>query len=135
MSDDNQPPETEHQLTKGILMHASLHVLGALALSALLAVAPALSNAKPQARPVADFTVFVDPPTGFVFVKLPAGWKFVGTVDADDVRQLPAGVVTDLLDFDADDPQRLTKDHTKGALRQARSMDGVVRILTIGAEK
>ncbi|WP_051378935.1 hypothetical protein [Derxia gummosa] len=28
-----------------------------------------------------DYTVFHDAPTGFVFVKLPTGWKFVGKAD------------------------------------------------------
>jgi hypothetical protein len=46
---------------------------------------------------VADYTVFVDPPTGFAFVKLPAGWKFVGRVASEDVSKLPATVVTWLL--------------------------------------
>lgn len=48
-------------------------------------------------RVVPEFTVFVDPPTGFVFVKLPQGWKFAGKVDAIELTRLPAGVVTALL--------------------------------------
>lgn len=47
--------------------------------------------------PVADYTVYVDLPTGFVFVKLPAGWKFAGRVAEQDIARLPAGVVTALL--------------------------------------
>jgi len=68
------------------------------------ATAPAQAQSD-TAIAVADYTVFVDPPTGFAFVKLPAGWKFVGKVDAKDVGQLPAGVVTALLtdDDDADE--------------------------------
>lgn len=51
----------------------------------------------PVPVPVADYTVFVDPPTGFVFVKLPAGWTFVGTVSPQDMARLPPGVLTALL--------------------------------------
>ncbi len=51
---------------------------------------------------VADYTVFVDPPTGFVFVKLPQGWKFAGQVDEAATARLPAGVMTALLKDDAD---------------------------------
>lgn len=47
---------------------------------------------------VADYTVFVDPPTGFVFVKLPRAWKFAGKVEPEDVARLPIGVVTSLLE-------------------------------------
>jgi len=47
--------------------------------------------------PVADYTVFVDPPTGFVYIKLPQGWKFVGKVEPADVALLPGNVVTALL--------------------------------------
>jgi len=46
---------------------------------------------------VADYTLFVDPPTGFVFVKLPQGWKFAGKIEPTDVARLPANVVTTLL--------------------------------------
>ena len=62
-------------------------------------------SAAPSLREWAPFTVYVDPPTGFVFVKLPVGWKFVGRVDERQVRQLGRGqatqVVTRLLPSDA----------------------------------
>lgn len=46
---------------------------------------------------VKPFDVFVDPPTRFVFLKLPAGWKFVGALSEAEMRSLPAGVLTSLL--------------------------------------
>jgi hypothetical protein len=71
----------------------------ALAFAGLAASSPAA--AAPPA--VDDYTVFADPPTGFVFVKLPAGWKFVGRVGEADLAQLPGTVMTTLLPRDDDD--------------------------------
>jgi hypothetical protein len=53
--------------------------------------------------PQHDYTVFVDPPTGFVFVKLPQGWKFAGRVGQEDLARLPSSVVTALLAPSVDD--------------------------------
>ena len=69
----------------------------AVLIAASCALAPAVSRADKVARVVADYTVFVDPPTGFVFVKLPVGWKFVGRVDPKDVARAPGHVVTAML--------------------------------------
>jgi hypothetical protein len=74
----------------------------AASIAVLCALAPAVSRADQVARVVADYTVFLDPPTGFVFVKLPVGWKFVGKVDSKDVARAPASVVTAML-VDADE--------------------------------
>ena len=52
---------------------------------------------------VRDFDVFVDPPTAFVFVKLPQGWKFVGKLDAKALAALPAKVRTSLLSPDSNE--------------------------------
>lgn len=73
------------------------------ATAVLMAAAPTLSHAEVVAKAVADYTVFVDPPTGFVFVKLPVGWKFVGKVESVDLAGLPGSVVTALLTGDDDD--------------------------------
>lgn len=74
----------------------------AASIAALCALAPAVSDADKVARVVADYTVFLDPPTGFVFVKLPVGWKFVGKVDPGEVARAPGNVVTSML-VDADE--------------------------------
>jgi hypothetical protein len=71
--------------------------LFALIAAAVLASPVAAQTASDSPVKVQDFAVFVDPPTGFVFVKMPAGWKFVGKVEHAVVASLPAGVITSLL--------------------------------------
>jgi hypothetical protein len=46
---------------------------------------------------VNEFDVFVDLPTAFAFIKLPSGWKFIGKLDAGQLRDLPQGTLTSLL--------------------------------------
>jgi len=75
-------------------MKKQLVTLFAAAVLALPAVAQTTGTTQ---VPVGDYTVFVDPPTGFVFVKLPVGWKFVGKVEQEALAKLPATVVTSLL--------------------------------------
>ncbi len=59
-----------------------------------------------QARwtPVKDLDVFIDVPTGFVFIKLPKGWKLVARLEGLDPAQLPRHVNTTLLLPHGDEP-------------------------------
>lgn len=85
-------------------------LIAALAATLFVSAAPVHADTQVRPLPVADYTVFVDPPTGFVFVKLPAGWKFAGKVEASDMKQLPSTVVTSLLVPDADMAQAVKRE-------------------------
>jgi hypothetical protein len=80
--------------------------LGESAPQAATAAAPAQLAAPGSAKVVGDYTVFFDPPTGFVFVKLPSGWKFTGKVEGADIAKLPASVVTYLLEPDSEEDRK-----------------------------
>ena len=71
----------------------------ALVLGALIG-APAAQAQAVDAVTVNEYDVFVDPPTAFAFIKLPTGWKFIGKLDAVQLRNLPPGTLTSLLPAD-----------------------------------
>jgi len=71
-----------------------------------LSGSPALAQ---EAVAVQDYDLFVDPPTAFAFIKLPTGWKFVGKLDSEQLRHLPAGTLTSLLPPD-ESSTRLASD-------------------------
>ena len=52
---------------------------------------------RPNATVPGNFSGFVDPATGFTFVKTPAGWKFRGQLPAERLDSLPAGTYTRLI--------------------------------------
>jgi hypothetical protein len=62
-----------------------------------IGAAPIAHAQEPTSPTVRDYAVFVDLPTAFAFIKLPAGWKFIGKLDAEQLRQLPPGTITSLL--------------------------------------
>jgi hypothetical protein len=71
--------------------------LSALA-AALLLISPLVSFAQTTAAAwPAPYSVFVDQPTGFTFVKMPSGWKFVGAVSQEEAQHVPANVLTSVL--------------------------------------
>ncbi|HSI60819.1 MAG TPA: hypothetical protein VLA16_24895 [Ideonella sp.] len=68
-----------------------------LATAALALLLSASAFADTSSVQVKDFDIYVDTPTGFVFVKLPAGWKFVSRLDSAEMAHLPSTVLTALL--------------------------------------
>jgi len=72
---------------------------------------------------VKDFDVYVDLPTAFAFVKLSKGWKFIGKLDADQLRHLPAGTVTSLLPGSGSDsePQAHVMAESNGSARRNKA--------------
>ena len=102
------------------------HATTALTLLAALACAPHAQAAEDALTPadavvVKDFDVYVDLPTNFVFVKLPQGWKFVGSVDSQSMARLPDSVHTWLLPADADDTVRLARNRSASTAKAPRS--------------
>lgn len=70
-----------------------------------------------EAVVVNDYDVFVDPPTAFAFIKLPTGWKFIGKLDAGQLRNLPQGTLTSLLPPD-DEAARFAAGSKQAAVKR-----------------
>ena len=87
-----------------------------LATAALLAITSMTSVVahaqEPAAVPVKDFDVYVDLPTAFAFIKLPTGWKFIGKLDASQLKQLPPGTLTALLPPEEESATRMAEAAT-----------------------
>lgn len=75
-------------------------LFAAAAVAFTLALPATTVHAQDSAVAVDDYAVFVDLPTAFAFIKLPTGWKFIGKLDASQLRQLPPDTLTSLLPVD-----------------------------------
>ena len=85
------------------------------------AATPAWAQESDSAVVVKDYDVFVDVPTAFAFIKLPMGWKFIGRLDAEQLRDLPPGTLTSLLPSDPSDtatPRFASKEPKAPALKR-----------------
>lgn len=102
-------PDIDTDLLKEPAMNATTthlirHALAALGfgLAAGLAATALPASAQPEPTAIADYQLFVDPPTRFAYIKLPQRqpngtyWKFVGQLDERSMDLLPAGAVTTL---------------------------------------
>lgn len=97
-------------MSKTITLPGAAILAIALSLGAVTSARSTPAPAPSSALSVKPFDVFVDPPTRFVFVKLPAGWKFVGTLSEAEMRSLPAAVLTSLLPTESERQVRATDD-------------------------
>lgn len=76
-------------------MKKSLSTLAvALLIASPFVAAPAFAENNGTPAP---YSVFVDQPTGYTFVKLPGGWKFVGAVSQEEAQHVPSNVLTSVL--------------------------------------
>jgi hypothetical protein len=84
---------------RSLAMKKSLSILAA----ALALAAPLASFAQDAAteHTPAPYSVFVDQPTGYTFVKMPGGWKFVGAVSQEEAHHVPSTVLTSVLPADS----------------------------------
>ena len=89
----------------------------AVAINATVGSTPVLAQERVT---VQDYDVFVDLPTAFAFIKLPGGWKFIGKLDASQLRHLPTGTLTALMTPE-DGPTRLAGQEHRTLLAKAGS--------------
>ena len=82
--------------------HYARPLLSCLALLVASLIASPTIAQSTRAVAVNEYDVFVDPPTAFAFIKLPTGWKFIGKLDAEQMRHLPQGTLTSLLPAEED---------------------------------
>lgn len=75
--------------------------VSALTAALLLAVSGAAFAQTAVSSEAAPYSVFVDQPTGYTFVKLPGGWKFAGAVSKEEAQHLPDTVLTSVLPADS----------------------------------
>ena len=88
------------------------------ALAAACAMSPAHAQDEQQAI-AKDYDVYVDLPTAFAFIKLPAGWKFIGKLDAAQLKSLPPETLTSLLPAEAA-PVQLAAEVQKQPVRKRK---------------
>jgi hypothetical protein len=78
-------------------IHTFTAVAAVIAAFAVFGAECARAQTPEPAVVVKDYDVFVDLPSAFAFIKLPTGWKFIGKLDADQLRHLPPNTLTTLL--------------------------------------
>jgi len=84
------------------MIRRSLAIAALLTITSMTATLAHAQEPVPTPVPVKDYDVYVDLPTAFAYIKLPTGWKFIGKLDASQLKQLPPGTLTALLRTDAE---------------------------------